>query len=357
MRCRAARLLGLVAAFAAGPASAALVAPPPGQDVVMLEEHVLLVFDPLTGTQTMLIDHVFEGTATPFGIIIPTPAPAQVSTPSDRLRQAVQARLHPLGKVRRTLDVELVSWARGCALRPVGDGVGETQAERGGAGTSVQATSLGMAPEPMHEWLLAHGFTLAPAQAAWLTELTAQGWSLVGVVVRPPAGGATPPPRLQGPVLAITHEAQRPIYAGGHPPFAIDARGRPAPPPLEVGVLTEWAVNLDAEAQPEPFFADALSSADVGRLGSEAGGLPWAFRRDGTLTAFRLERPPGAGILQFSRTDPRPPLRPEPRPQIRAHRLKIPVEAFLLAVVGAVWLWLRFGRGGDRGGGRLRRLG
>ncbi len=338
-------LLGIGWACAA---SAAVVAPPPGREVVTLEEHVLLVYDPLTASQTIVVQHIFEGTNTPFGLLIPTPSAAKLVTPSERLRRAIQNRLHPRGAVRRTLEVNLVSWAGSCALRTVGDAPAGDDRNKRPPNARSRGTNLGNAPEPIHDWLLQNGFTIAPAQAAWLNDLRAQGWSVVAVVVDPPGRGEAPPARLRGPVLALTHEATEPVYAAGHPPFAIDVTPGAPQPELEVAVLTEWSVDVDAQIAPEPFFADLLTGRDIARMGSEAGGLPWAFRRDGTLTAFRVDRPTGLGVLRFARTEARPPVRPAPTPRVRAHRLEVPVELLLLFVVVGSWLWLRHWKRGPR---------
>ena len=340
--------------FAAiGLAQAAVVAPPPGQEVVIISEHVLLVYDPLTESQTIVVQHIFEGTSTPFGLLLPTPKPARVSLPSERLQSAIRGRLHPRGRVRRTLDIELVTWVGGCALREVGDdstGRGEAKAP---PAPHAAASTLGAAPEPLHDWLLDNGFTVSPAQAAWLGRLRASGWSVVGVVVTPRPTGLAPPPTLRGPVIAITHEADSASYAAAHPPFALDRAGADSPP-LEVAVLTEWAVSVEGPNVPQPFFAARITDRDVARIGAEAGGLPWAFRRTGTLTAFDLRRPDtDEGVLRFGRSHPRPTLKPVPTPRLRAHSFPVPVELFAALVAGAVWWWMRFGRRRKKGD-RLR---
>lgn len=321
-----------------------VVAPAPGQSVELLEEKVLLVYDPLTASQTAVVQHTFAGTASPFGLIVPVPDQATVRTHSQRLRNAIHGRLWPSGRVQRTLSVELSSWAAGCALRDVGDGVpvpGEDDDDGGPRGSAVETTTLGTAPEPLHDWLLEHGFTIAPAQAAWLNELRASGWGLVGVTVSPRAVDGAPQPRMRGPVFSITHDAQEPLYAARHPPFALVAGDGPGPA-LELAVLTEWAVAVDVDRPPRPFFADVLTEKAVHRLGTDAGGLPWAFRREGTLTAFAVQRPTaGLGIVRFVRTDPWPTIRPTPAPRIRANTLRLPIEVVLLLVGLAVYAWRR----------------
>jgi hypothetical protein len=300
------------------------------------------------------VQHTFDGTTTPFGLLLATPQPARVTVVPERLQEAVESLLHPTAKTIRSLDLEFHSWLGGLLVREVGDPPAEAD-EAGDRTPNAhgEATTIGSAPEPLHDWLLSNGFTLAPAQAAWLADIRAKGWSVVGVVVQPPKSAA-PPPGLRGPVLALTHDTEAPIYAAGMPPFAVTADAGPKAPPVEVSVLTEWAVNLTGEAPPAPFFSDTLSGHDVNRLGGRTAGVPWAFRRDGTLTGYQLDRPEGAGILQFVRADPRPVIRPEPVPLARVHKLRVPIEALVALVFGLGWAWVRVRRREPPGGQKLR---
>jgi hypothetical protein len=326
------------------PVSAAVVAPAPGRTVTLVEEDTLLVFDPLTSSQTVIMQLEVEGTASPFGLLIPTPKPAEVVRVSERVRRALRGMLHPRAQVQRILDVEYYSWAASCAVRDVGEDDDPEAAEARVPTAAAELTPLGNAPERLHDWLLKEGFTLAPAQAAWLSELRTRGWSVVGVTVRPPVTEGPPPSRLRGPVLAITHEAEEPIYAAAMPPFAVIDEGEGERPPLELAVLSEWAVSVDAAENHEPFFADAVSGRDVLRLASEAGGNPWNFRRDGTLTAFEIDRPRGLGIVRFVRTEPRPTIHPPVRHEMKTHRLRVPVELLVLALSLLIWTWMRYAR-------------
>jgi len=318
--------------------------------VRLLEERVLLVYDPLTASQTTLMQHIFEGTSAPFGLLIPSPHAARIVLPSERLQRAIQKRLHPRGRVRRVLELEYVSSLSGCALREVGDGRGVESQSKRPSPARARPTSLGSAAEPIHDWLLKNGFTLSPAQSSWLSELRSRGWSILGIVVQPPSSGPGPPPQLRGPVLALSHQANQPGYPGGHPSFSIMGGGEKSL--LEIAVLTEWAVQLDSDPSLKPFYANSISAKEIARISSESGGLPWAFRRAGTLSAFQVQRPTDLGVLHFRRSDPRPSIRPKPQVQQRVHHLRIPIELLLLIFTLGIWLWLRFGRR-KRGDSRL----
>jgi len=325
-------------------AGAAVVAPSPGQALQVLREEAVLVFDPLTGQQTTLVQHVFTGTAAPFGVIIPTPRPATARTVPDRLMAALDATLHPKAAVHRVLDLRVTSWVGNCALQEVGDIAPEGAQTTEAAGSAGTATTLGIAPEPLHDWMLENGFTLTPAQTVYLDEVRARGWSLTAVVVRPPNFDGPLPETLRGPVISLAHEAEEPTFAAGHPPEALVAERGPAPPTLEVAVLTEWPVALDASASPEPIYLDAVEGRDVARVAMLGGEPRWSFRRDGTMTQFPIERPSGPGFLRFVRAAPRPPIKPAPEPLTRVHRVGIPIEALLALVAFLAWGWLRWGR-------------
>ncbi len=342
----------LAVALLALPARApgVVIAAAPGKTVNVLEENVTLIFDPLTSSQSVLIQFEFEGTASAFGLIVPTPKPADVARVSDRVRRAFTSVMRPRAQTQRILDVEYYSWAANCAVRDLGDVVDEEEAESRVPTASAEIANLGASPDPMHDWLLHEGFTLAPAQAAWLSELRSRGWSMVGVTIRPPVTEGPPHSRLRGPVIALTHEAEEPIYAATMPPLATSLAGSTTNggPPLEIAVLTEWAVSQDIDSPPEPFFADSLSGREVLHIANEAGGTPWNFRRDGTLTAFELERPEGLGIVHFVHTAPRPAIHPPPGHELKTHRLRVPVELMILVVSLLAWTWMRYVRHHNR---------
>jgi hypothetical protein len=337
------RLACLVLGLLAAPAEAVIVAPQPGQTVVVLEERAVLVYDPLTSSQTMVVQVVVEGTSAPFGLLIPTPRAAEVAIAPDRVRRALMQRLHPPGRVQRTLDLRFTSWISSCALRDVGDGAGEAADAERRQSARGEGAFLGAEPDATHDWLIANGLTLAPAQASWLAELRQLGWSVTAVVITPPEDGGVPPPRMNSPTIAVTHPAEEPVYASGFPAFSLGTAAS-LPPDLELAVFTEWAVELPLEAPPEPFFADVLTRKDVNRMEADAGGLPWSFRREGTLTAWRLPGVIRPSTMRLSRVDPRHPVRPPPEPVMRAYRFDLPVELLILTVVLLVRAWLSVGR-------------
>lgn len=353
---------GLLALAIALPtlANAAVFAPRPGRDVRVVRTQALVVFDPLSASQTVVFHHEVEGTADGYAVVVPVPEDARVRRVSDRLMRAVDARLHPTARSRRALQVEVTSWVGGCAVRTVGDHP-TNPTSRKVPHSSGEPQLVGRGSEGLHDWLLERGYTLAPAQAAWLSRLRAAGWTFVAMAVRPPDLDGPPPPRIRGPAIAITHDAPVPILAVRQPPFAVDGGRSSDGPPLEVGVLTEWSVDVELPAPTPPFYSGTLTGRQVTRLGADAGGVPWAFRRGGTLTGFLFPTAAadamtvdGApGVVRFPRTEPRPAITPPPRDDLKSFVLKVPLELPLLLGGVVFWGWRRR-RTRPRMGGRLR---
>ena len=335
--------LGLLVSTQA--AHAAIIATPPGKTVSVVEEKVFIVFDPLTGVQSSIVRHGFEETAFAFGLLIPVPGPTKVQQHSSRLRRVIERRLHPQGKTRRALDIDFVSWLASCAVPMVGDPVTDDGGEAKSGSARAQHLSLGNAPEPLHDWLLSNGFTLSPAQTAWIEELRGQGWSFIGFILRPPAGEHRVGTLLYGPVISLTHPATEPLYAAYEPPFALFDEAERSTSTVEISVLSEWSVVPLGESPPAPFYADTFPLKQLIRLRNQAGRVPWSFRRDGTLTGYELPRSAAdGGILRFRRTTPFPPRRPAALSKERAYVIEVPLEGLALLAIGLL-----------TGLGRLRR--
>lgn len=326
-------------------AQAAIVVTPPGKSVAVMEEKAFIVFDPLTGVQSTIVRHGFEETGFAFGLLLPVPAPTKVQQHATRLRRVIENRLWPRGKVQRALQVDFVSWLSGCVIPDVGDPTAPAP-EASKSGTArAQHTPLGNAPERLHDWLLSNGFTLAPAQTAWIETLRSQGWSFIGFILRPPTGEHRAGTLLYGPVISLTHATAEPVYAAYEPPFALfDEPGNPSTAPIEVSILSEWAVAPQGAKAPAPFYADTFPLKQLIRLRNQAGRVPWSFRRDGTLTGYLLPRPGGDGILRFRRTTPFPRTRPTAAAREQAYRIELPVELIALIAIGFFFGLGRFRR-------------
>lgn len=333
--------LALAFVLAASPVAAAVIAPSPGRQVALRDEAAWIVFDPLSGTQTIVVQHTFEGTDAPFGLLIPTPRPARARVASERLRKGLREHLHPRARAQRSLDIDFYAWSSGCLVRPVGDGLAPSDSAPASAEARATITPIGSAPEPLHDWMLSRGFTVAPAQAAWLAELRRRDWSVLAVEVKPPKTKGLPAAELRGPVLVIEHDAESPVYAAGDPPFALAPGETPRRAPLELAILTEWPAGLEHDANSEPFYADAFTTRQLQQLGRDVGGLPWGFRRDGTLTAFRLQPSATTSVLQITRLGARPSVRPTPTRATRLHSVEVPLEPVLAGAVLLVWWGLR----------------
>ncbi len=331
-------------------ASATMIASPPDEQVRLTEEHIFVVFDPLTASQTVVVHHVFAPTSVSFGLLIPVPGPARTTTLRERTRRALDRRLHPVGRPRRVLDVEFRSWLKGCVAREVGlpDLEMQTENKEGTLG-SQPYRSLGPGSEALHGWLTENGLTLTPEQTRRLDRLRAMGWQLVAVRI-----DAQPTDRLReklkGPILALTHAAEEAVVAPMWRSSLDISRHL-----FELTFLSEWSPAIRNAPDYEPFLSANSSVNDLKALSRKPRSAPWSFRRSGMITAFKNPPLSAEGLIHLDPVDPRPDVKPPMRISRKPSSVVLPLEVVFGLPAGLWWLWIRrrrrerlFGRVGER---------
>jgi len=223
----------------------------------------------------------------------------------------------------------------------------ESPAPRKGAAVAGSASTD---MKTIYDWFLGHGFTVAPSQAAWLSELLDADWAVVGLIITPPLGRSASE-TFTGPVIGIGHAAESLVYPGSAPSAEFRLKDAQHEVPLELAILTETGVSVDVARQVNHFVFEHLSAERLRRIAKKARGIPWTFLRDGALTAYRLERPQNIGLISFRATDNLKTTRPRPEKRTSPIHIPVPVEGVLLGGVVVIWLW----RGRRRRISRVRR--
>ncbi len=323
---------------------AALLVSHPTERIQTLDESAVLVFDPLARSQTTLIRWRFEGATRPFAVILPVPDQAELKVGLKSTFDAFQRRLHPVGRVRRDIQLDFKSWVGSCVVPEVGD-VAPKQ-------STVKTPTLTLTASPVnetpmnHDWFLRNGFTISPAQASWLREIKQLGWRAVAVRFVPPAD-VQPSDVHTSPVVAITHRSTEAVYPAYIPKFSIKTAPG-ADVPLEIAVLSEWPVEMTGRETDTPFLSEPLTGKSLARIAKTARGLDWTFRRDGILTAYRLNSRRNARRLTFTRSSAIPAVRPPVTPRVRPVLIPVPVEAVLIISGIVIWAWIGSRRRGRR---------
>ncbi len=327
--------------------SAALLVTQADGSTEVVQETAAVIFDPLTQTQTTLIRWTVRGLDRPAALLVPVSSNASVHLGHDRILERLLKSLRPVGKVRREVEIGLSSWAGACLVPLVGDVPGD-DIEDTPASLRAEGRALVRGPRD-HAWFLEHNFTLAPGQAGWLEKLQRRGFKTASLLLTPP-DAASSEQTVVSPVLAISHQASKASYEAFMPRASI-AEKSDQEAPLSLAVLSETRMEIAEYAALTPFSALSMSAKDIGNLERVSRGLPWTFRRAGTLTGFRLEARGEVDVLTFQASADRTPIKPDRSARVRTVRIEIPLEILLAGVFAGGWFWLRARRGrGTRGG-------
>ena len=338
-----------------------LVTAMPGKDIQLRAQKVVVIFDPLTHSQTTLLSLVLGPINSPFGILVPTPTPPDIHILKDAFFRSVESRLRPPPSKARTFDLQFDTALGGLLARTVGD---EAQIEAPPKAVllhDVSTTHLGRDNLPLDRWLLTRGLTLSPAQANQVYALRKMGWSITGIYVKPKEGvqeSAIGRP----PVLALTFETSEAVFSTAIPPQVHEEGALiPESPPqvghplVEISVISEWPALLKSTAELAPFYADRIDNSTLARWARIGRAHPWTFKRNGHMTTFQAPRQSGDGILRFGPAQQY--MQIKPRAQVSEDRIEIsvPVEVALLLPVVLFWFWRRarkrnriFGRQGNK---------
>jgi len=307
----------------------------------MIDEKVLIVFDPLAERQTTQIQHIFRGAIEPFVLVMPIPVSAEVRIGHRRAFASIFRLIHPVSDAGRSISVQLKSWLVNCFAPLAGDPVTLDQETPHVASKVLDEHTLPTASSS-RQLFLDKGVQIAPAHVEWMRRYREDDWSFVAFTVRPTEELA-PGQTLAGPVMTITHDAthiSHSIYRPSSQLLSVDGEPRP---PVEVAILTEWPVGVEGHVDLELEMSDSVGAAQLRRLEKKSNGVPWGFRRDGHLTVYRLDDRTRTPILRFWKDESIPPKKPTPTRREKPVIFEIPIELAVLTLLA--FMRARRGRG------------
>jgi hypothetical protein len=305
------------------------------------------VFDPLARSQTTLIRWRFTGATRPFAVMVPVPEGATLKVGQKAPFNAFQKRLHPVGRMRRDIQLDFRSWLGSCLVPEVGD---VETARRLIKKKDLFLNARRVVEDPTsHTWFLRNAMTISPTQVSWLRGVKDLGQRVVAVRLTPPDDGREED-TFTSPIVAITHRSTEPIYPAYIPKFSMNETAG-AEVPLEIAVLTEWPVQVSGYDDKSPFLSVPISEKDLSRIAKSARGLDWSFRRDGILTAYQIRRRGADREMVFIQSDVVRTVAPKPSARVRPVLIPIPIEAIALVLGITFWGWLGNRRRGRRRGG------
>jgi hypothetical protein len=176
-------LLLMLAIAAAHPLFACAPAPRDGEQIAVVEESAVIVWDAATRTQHFIRRATFRGTARDFGFLVPTPTVPALAAVDDTIFDLLQAKIEP-ATIRRTrrefhwsLFGSLVRSAnKEGAMTGAGPSVEVLQTAKiaGYEAAVLDATDAGA----LREWLQSHGYAATPDLEQWLDVYLRQRWKI-----------------------------------------------------------------------------------------------------------------------------------------------------------------------------------
>ncbi|MEE2789778.1 MAG: hypothetical protein VX589_20725 [Myxococcota bacterium] len=307
----------------------------PGEHPSLLNESVVMFFDPLAQRQTTLVRFEVDNTRGKIGLLLPLPRDAEVFAGDERLFDLVSRRQRQRVHRERRIRIKLTSWLVEAMIEDIGISTVRPKKMDRPPRAAVKHGALGMTSNSISAWLIEHGFTLSAAQFAWLRHLRTSGYGIYGMVLSP-AGDVS---KRWTPPLTMVHDATIPSYPARHVPFALADDDTSLATPLNVVAISEWPLTLDAVKRDEPFLIEQLSSTVVQDMVRSTRSHRLTYRRGGYLTAFKGPRSPQSRIYTFSRAENLRTRRPKPITEHINVDVPLPIEAGLGTVVLLIWGW------------------
>ena len=317
------------------PAHGAILSQSPGGKATLLNERVVIFFDPLAQRQTTLVRFETSTTQRRLGLILPLPPNAEVYAGDDRLFDLVIRRQKRRVDRERRVRITLTSWIANALIEDVGFEPGSAPKIVGATRASVQHSNLGKAPASVSAWLTKHGFTLSAAQFAWLSDLRQAGYGVYSLVIEPSHDGLS----QWTPSLTIVQEATQPSYPARHVPFDLATVNSSLPTPLNILAISEWPMQMLDPAQGKPFLIDRLSGTAVQDMVRSTRSHRLTYRRGGYLTAFEGPRSSTADMHGFVRAPSLSTMRPPATKTFVNVDVTLPVELCLFTCGLLIWAW------------------
>lgn len=316
---------------------AALIVSELDQNVTVVQEQAIMVFDTLRGSQTTLIRLETRGATKPFTILFPVKGKANTHFGHIRSFKNMLRQLHPVSATIRNIDVKMTSWVGSCVIPEVGVEPNEEVLGR------IRNLKLGVHEflrdgTATRQWLMQRGAHLTAGQLAWMRDLRKQGWTFLAVEVTPPSSDDPTEPLLS-PIVAYTHKAENPAFNVHQPPPSLTGAQDQSRVPLELVILSEWPVGSESEGDLELLMSKPITAVQLERLRKRARGFPWDYQSDGHLTGYRLNDRTQFDVLRFTKMKVLPEKMPVAKKRMRLIDLNLPIEVILLGIWVTVWAW------------------
>jgi len=316
-------------------------APHAGDEIAIVEESALIIWDPATTTEHFIRRATFHGKGRDFGFLVPTPSVPTLAEADDEIFKTLTSWAQPPVKYISTHRFDWSSWLLGSFMRK--------EAMNAAAGVQVLATQTIAGYEAvvleasdaaaLQKWLSEHGYEANHDLEYWLDAYIAQRWKVTAFKI-----AATNPEARTGAVK-MSFVTPRPFFPYREPQSQRQASSQlnrtlhvfflgPERVTGTIGSGTEWPAELRrSENLTAPMHAAI----------AKATSLP--ISPSLRLTAYEdwLSVRPGMDDLFFNRADDQSPFVPEPKIIETVETTRIPLDVVIVAILAliAVTIYLR----------------
>jgi hypothetical protein len=322
-------------AFACAPA------PHAGDEIAIVEESALIVWDPATTTEHFIRRATFHGKGRDFGFLVPTPSVPTLAEADDDIFSTLTSWAQPPVKYVTRKELDWSPWLTALFMR-------KEMATTAAAGVEVLATQTIAGYEAavleasdsaaLQKWLSDHGYAANHDLDYWLDAYVAQRWKITAFKI-----AATNPEARTGAVK-MSFVTPRPFFPYREPQsqrtFSAQLNRTlhvfflgPERITGTIGSGTEWPAELRR--------SENLTSAMHAAIAKATSlTLPASLR----LTAYEdwLSVRPGMDDLFFNRTDDQSAFIPEPKIIENVETTHIPLDVVLsIIALIAVTVYLR----------------
>ena len=311
----------VLAAMFAGASAAIACAPAPraGDQIYVVEESALIIWDPATKTQHFIRRATFEGKADDFGFLVPTPTAPSLSEVGDEIFETLKVTTErkTIHRTRKKIDwTPLVLWPF-MMFRSRGEGavtsappveVLATQKVAGYDAAVLDATDAAA----LREWLEKNGYATTPDLEQWLDAYIQQRWKITAFKIDQdnPEGTA----RTSAVKLSFTTD--RPFFPYREPASQRD--------PSTSRALRIW------------FAGPERVAGKIGNDGHWPGVLMWSGPYEGRRLTYFVDTSsirPGTDDLFFARATDQSRYIPPPYIDETVQTTHLPPDVILVAIV------------------------
>ena len=343
-----------------------LLALPPGVEHTKLWERALIVFDPLTKSQTSISQVSVTGAVKSFAVLVPTSNDTEITYTTTSIWRKLQSHTTPKTRSRRTLKLEPYSWFIRQLIPTIFDP--PTLPHKRDVLRS-KSTTIHLTEDELHVWILKKGLTLTASQSLSVKEIYESGSKVATLWVKSKRKRTIQKEPLADETWTstwiMTKDTSDPSYRLVNPtPIHPKLNTHSRSGILKIYLLTEWPSTteiqrvssyensgnpIDAQSRPKPWLQPletySISRAQVNQLNAKLRSTMWNFKRKGVLSYFEGRAPQGVNNLYFKRNDMMNDLTlSNVITEERVHRFSFPLEVILILLYGLWWLWCRYAR-------------